>query len=176
MPRGREPEGEAALSNAERQARYRVRRQAPRPPLTIKQSRPANSPGRRGEAARSAGTTRWPRCSRSRPNAPRGSRPCPKACATAPRRRRFRRSSILIWTRSPRFSRRSAMAVTERHATTHGQSVAPRTVGGKSWVLAMLAPKAGAARGSGPAASGGFDTDRAWPPERCQVGTKEQVS
>jgi hypothetical protein len=28
MPRGRKPEGETALSNAERQARYRARRQA----------------------------------------------------------------------------------------------------------------------------------------------------
>jgi hypothetical protein len=41
MPRGREPEGEIALTNAERQARYRVRRQAARPPLSIKPSRPA---------------------------------------------------------------------------------------------------------------------------------------
>jgi hypothetical protein len=31
MPRGREPEGEAALSNAERQARFRARHKAARP-------------------------------------------------------------------------------------------------------------------------------------------------
>ena len=41
MPRGREPEGQTALSNAERQARYRARRRASPPPLTIKPSRPA---------------------------------------------------------------------------------------------------------------------------------------
>ena len=41
MPRGREPEGQTALSNAERQARYRARRQAARPPLTLRPSRPA---------------------------------------------------------------------------------------------------------------------------------------
>jgi hypothetical protein len=37
MPSGRQPEGHAALTNAERQARYRARRQ---PPLTVKQPRP----------------------------------------------------------------------------------------------------------------------------------------
>jgi len=40
MPRGREPEGETALSNAERQARYRARRLAEQSPIIIKQSRP----------------------------------------------------------------------------------------------------------------------------------------
>jgi len=39
MPRGREPEGQSALSNAERQARHRARRQAGQPPATIRQSR-----------------------------------------------------------------------------------------------------------------------------------------
>ena len=41
MPRGREPEGQTALSNAERQARYRARHQLARVPPTIKPSRPA---------------------------------------------------------------------------------------------------------------------------------------
>jgi hypothetical protein len=40
MPRGRQPEGEAALSNAERQARYRARRLSLQPPAAIKQLRP----------------------------------------------------------------------------------------------------------------------------------------
>ena len=41
MPRGREPEGETALSNAERQARYRARRLAAEPSLTaVRQPRP----------------------------------------------------------------------------------------------------------------------------------------
>jgi hypothetical protein len=39
MPRGRQPEGQATLTNAERQARYRLR--VSRPPLTIKPPRPA---------------------------------------------------------------------------------------------------------------------------------------
>ena len=40
MPGGREPKGQTALTNAERQACYRARRQASRPPLTVKPSRP----------------------------------------------------------------------------------------------------------------------------------------
>jgi hypothetical protein len=40
MPRGREPEGCTALTNAERQARFRARRSAPQPPVVIKRSPP----------------------------------------------------------------------------------------------------------------------------------------
>ncbi len=36
MPRGRKPEAEHALSNAERQARYRARRQAQQPQTAIR--------------------------------------------------------------------------------------------------------------------------------------------
>ena len=39
MPRGREPEGKVALTNAERQARYRARRSVQQPPVIIKQPR-----------------------------------------------------------------------------------------------------------------------------------------
>ena len=35
MPRGRRPEGQTALTNAERQARYRARRTQPPPPAII---------------------------------------------------------------------------------------------------------------------------------------------
>jgi hypothetical protein len=35
MPRGRQPEGETALSNAERQARFRARRQALQQPSAV---------------------------------------------------------------------------------------------------------------------------------------------
>ena len=49
------PDGHTALTNAERQARYRARRQAQQPPLTIKR------PGRARRSRASAGTTRWPR-------------------------------------------------------------------------------------------------------------------
>ena len=41
MPRGREPEGQTALTNAERQARYRARWRLPRPPAIIAPPRPA---------------------------------------------------------------------------------------------------------------------------------------
>jgi hypothetical protein len=41
MPRGRKPEDQTALTNAERQARYRARYQVDQLPLTIKPSRPA---------------------------------------------------------------------------------------------------------------------------------------
>lgn len=41
MPRGRQPQGETALSNAERQARWRARRQAQRAPAITQQPRPA---------------------------------------------------------------------------------------------------------------------------------------
>ncbi len=41
MPRGREPTGEAALSNAERQARWRARHLSPQPPASVEKPRPA---------------------------------------------------------------------------------------------------------------------------------------
>jgi hypothetical protein len=49
MPSGRMPEGFTALSNAERQARFRARRQTPQPPLTIKRS---PTPARRSRSKR----------------------------------------------------------------------------------------------------------------------------
>jgi hypothetical protein len=42
MPRGRQPEGDHALSNAERQARYRARREAQQGAPIIRYRRPAN--------------------------------------------------------------------------------------------------------------------------------------
>jgi hypothetical protein len=42
MPRGRKPKGEQALSNAERQARYRARHTAPAPPVATRPRRPAD--------------------------------------------------------------------------------------------------------------------------------------
>jgi hypothetical protein len=47
MPRGREPEGETALTNAERQARYRARRQSEQPLAIIKQPRPSRQSRRK---------------------------------------------------------------------------------------------------------------------------------
>ena len=49
MPSGRQPEGHTALSNAERQARYRARRLAPQPAVTIK---PPRAAARRSRAKR----------------------------------------------------------------------------------------------------------------------------
>ena len=49
MPSGRRPEGEQALSNAERQARYRARRQAEQPPPLLRYRRPTD---RRSRAQR----------------------------------------------------------------------------------------------------------------------------
>ena len=40
MPRGREPEAHTALTNAERQARFRARRPVPQPPVAIRSPRP----------------------------------------------------------------------------------------------------------------------------------------
>ena len=42
MPRGRRPQGENALSGAERQARYRARQQVPQAAPTIRYRRPAD--------------------------------------------------------------------------------------------------------------------------------------
>jgi hypothetical protein len=50
MPRGRKPEAEQALSNAERQARYRARRQAQQPQVAI---------CRRAAADRRSRAQRW---------------------------------------------------------------------------------------------------------------------
>ncbi len=50
MPRGRKPQGQAALSNAERQARHRARRLAPQPPVAIQ---------RQTAGRRRSRTTRW---------------------------------------------------------------------------------------------------------------------
>ena len=52
MPRGREPEGETALTNAGRQARYRARRLTEQPPAMIVQPRPSRqSRGKRRDDA-----------------------------------------------------------------------------------------------------------------------------
>ncbi len=42
MPRGRQPEGEHPLSNAERQARYRARREDQQPAPAVRYQRPAD--------------------------------------------------------------------------------------------------------------------------------------
>jgi len=44
MPRGRKPDGEHALSNAERQARYRTRQLTPPSPVATRTPRPTDQP------------------------------------------------------------------------------------------------------------------------------------
>jgi hypothetical protein len=56
MPKGRQPEGEHALSNAERQARYRARREAQQPAPMVRYRRPAD---RRTRAQRWHDTVTW---------------------------------------------------------------------------------------------------------------------
>ena len=56
MPRGRQPEGEHALSNAERQAPYRARREAQQPAPVVRYRRPAD---RRTRAQRWHDTVTW---------------------------------------------------------------------------------------------------------------------
>ena len=56
MPRGRQPEGEHALSNAERQARYRARREAQQPAPVVRYRRPAD---RRTRVQRWHDTVTW---------------------------------------------------------------------------------------------------------------------
>jgi hypothetical protein len=46
MPRGRKPQGDQALSNAQRQARYRARRAAAKPLPAIPSRRPIRPPSR----------------------------------------------------------------------------------------------------------------------------------
>ncbi len=42
MPRGRKPEGETSLSNAERQARYRMRHKEEQPSVIVRARRPVD--------------------------------------------------------------------------------------------------------------------------------------
>jgi hypothetical protein len=46
MPRGRKPEAEQALGNAERQARHRARCRAQQPPIVIRTRRPVDQRSR----------------------------------------------------------------------------------------------------------------------------------
>src|SRR4051812_31566511 len=108
MPRGRRPQGEHALSNAERQARYRARQLAPPFPTV---TRTHSTIGRRSRPQRwrdavaellalQADYADWLRRS-------------PTACATAPQPTRSKRSPTSIWEPSPTSSRQEATAATD---------------------------------------------------------------
>ena len=169
MPSGRMPEGSVALSNAERQARYRAKRLAAQPPLTIKCAATARrSRSKRWNDALAEMIAVQGECAAWFEALPESLRDSATAAA-------LQDISISIWTPSPRFSRPGDMAVTERCATT------PCPQGGAAcepWQIVgprHARPQTAAVRGSGPAASGGFDTARARPPGQWQVGTKEQA-
>ncbi len=85
MPRGRKPEGEQALSNAERQARYRARHLAQPAPVA---TRPRRATDRRSHY--SDGVTPSPNCCHYRPSMPIGWRLFPTACVPAPPPRRLK--------------------------------------------------------------------------------------
>jgi hypothetical protein len=103
MPRGRQLAGDHALSDAERQARYRAGRQAEPASPRICYRRPIDAPDL------SVGTTPSPNCSPCRPNTLPGATPCPKASATAQPLRLSRPSSNSILTSSPTSSRHVAL-------------------------------------------------------------------
>ncbi len=116
MPRGRAPDGEHALSNAERQARYRARHLMQPAPVATRIHRPIDRRSRP-----SVGATRSSNCLRCRPSMPIGSRHCPTACATAPLPTHSRPSSISISLPLPTSSHLAATAVTELHRTGASQ-------------------------------------------------------
>jgi DNA replication protein DnaC len=108
MPRGRKPAGEQALSNAERQARYRARRMTEPVTVVTRTRRPADA-----AAGRSVGATRSTNCWRFRPGTPSGSRRSRRAWATVGQPRHSRRSSIWISPTLPRASHPEATGATD---------------------------------------------------------------
>ena len=105
MPSGRKPDGDAALSNAERQARYRLRHQVGQPAVAAADGR--------WRADRRAGTMPSPSCSNCKAPMPPGSKHCLKRFRTRRRPMPCRPSSILTSTRSQRSSRHAATAATD---------------------------------------------------------------
>jgi hypothetical protein len=84
MPRGRKPEGEQALSNAERQARYRARHTTSPSPVAVHAALPIDA------VARSDGVMPSANCWHYRPPMPIGWRLFPTACRPAPPPRRLK--------------------------------------------------------------------------------------
>lgn len=112
MPRGRKPDGAHALSNAERQARYRARRLS-QPTPVVTRARPTDRRSRPNAGAMPSSS-----CWRYRPNMPTGSPHSPTACATAPRPTHSKPSSISTLQRLPTSSCHAASAVTDRTQKT----------------------------------------------------------
>jgi len=110
MPRGRKPDGEHALSNAERQARHRARRMEQLLPATTRTRRPIDRrsrPQRWRDAVSEllelqAEYANW-------------FRHYPTACATAPLRRRSKLLPASILMPSPTSNRPAATAAIEKN-------------------------------------------------------------
>ena len=108
MPSNRKSNGDHALSNAERQARYRARRQSEQATPTIRYRRPQDRRSR---------PQRWQDAVddllRLQADTPLGSILCPTACTERQPQRRSRPSRISISTRSPQSNRHEATAAIE---------------------------------------------------------------
>jgi hypothetical protein len=108
LVQGRQPIGENALSNAERQARYRARREAEQPLPKIRYRRPVD---RRTRAQRWCDTVAG--LVALRPSMPPGTTHCPTACAIVLPPRRSRPLSILTSKSSRRSCHRAATGAIE---------------------------------------------------------------
>ena len=95
MPKCYRPEGDHALSNAERQARYPVRLAWPPIPLLTHAASPISG------AVPSDVGMRWQSCLHSRTSMPAGLRHSSEAYATAPPPRPSRQSPTSTWTHWP---------------------------------------------------------------------------
>jgi len=113
MPRGRKPDGEHALSNAERQARYRTRRLAQSSPTKTRLRHPTDRRSRPQRWRDAVSETPSASCWHYRPSMPTGSRHCLAACATAPSPKRSKPLPISTSRTSPASSRPAATDVTK---------------------------------------------------------------
>jgi hypothetical protein len=111
IPRGRHPDGEHTLSNAQRQARYRARREAEKPAPVVRYRRPVDRRSRlqRWNATRSRGY------SPCKLNMPPGATLCRTVSATLPPLRPYRPSSISISMNSPPSCHRADTVAIDAH-------------------------------------------------------------
>ena len=110
MPRGRQPQGEQALSNAERQARYRARHEGDKPRPVVRYRRPVDRrtrPQRWNDAAAELIVVQA-ECAH-------GATRCQRGCATRRPARHCERSSNWISMPSPRSNRHADLDVIDGH-------------------------------------------------------------
>ena len=111
MPRGRPPQGDHPLSDAERQARCQARRQAQQATPIIRY-RPPTDRGTRPQRWREAVAELL-----TLQEAAPGATHCRMPCAIARRRRLWRPSATSISSRSPRSNHHAAIDAIERLTT-----------------------------------------------------------